>query len=288
MPHEQSNASEKGMFKEVEMRAVVIGIGLLLFLIVSGSANPAVAGYISMQTKIQGTLEGNKLHVSAEVTNRGDESAYNVQISAQVAGNSVTSAVTEVVGVEETISQSLTIDVAFAKPGHYPLLVTIHYTDANQYRFSALNLLSIVNQQATAANILGVLKGDQLGSKGSVALKVKNLDNHPKTVQLHFILPQELSTPDVEKTFTLGPHEEVDFSLEVNNFSALPGSSYPVYALLEYELDDRHFMTSASSTVEIITEDLLLTNRTLFIGAGIVLAIIFIYVNVRSKLRRRR
>jgi hypothetical protein len=166
--------------------------------------------------------------------------------------------------------------------------VTVSYTDANQYPFSALSIPTLVNKETTAPKILGILRGSDFASQGTTELVVKNLDDQPKTINMHFVLPKELSSTDLDREIPLGPRAEVKIPLKVKNFSALPGSSYPVYAVLEYELGDIHFTSTAAGTVRIVRKDFVRDNKTLLIGVGILLALAFVYINVRSVLLRRK
>ena len=266
----------------------LIGVCSIVFLILFCNGNQTFASYITITPKIDIKFERNQLRLSIEVTNSGDESAFNIQTSAEVAGKVLTSGIREELRVKEHFTDVLSADLTLERPGRYPIFVTVSYTDANQYPFSALYIPTLVNKEATAPKILGILRGSDFATQGSAGVVIKNLDDQEKAVHMRFVLPKELSSSDLDQQVSLGPHSEVKIPLKMKNFSALPGSSYPIYAVLEYEFGGSHFTSTATGNVRIVKQDFVRDNKTFLIGVGILLAIAFVFVNVRSILVRRR
>jgi len=214
------------------------------------------------------------------VVNSGKESAFNVKTTCEVAGQILTSETRKGLGVQENFKQVFSSGLKLERPGRYPAIVTGAYTDSNQYPFSAISIQSFVYQEETAPKILGILKGVEFSSKRSTELIVKNLDSHPKTIQLQFLLPKELSSSDLIRRISLEPNSETKVTLGLKNFSALPGSTYPIYALLEYALEERHYSVTAVGTAKIVEMDFMKENKNLLFGISIFLGSVFILMNV--------
>jgi len=245
-------------------------------------------GYITINTTTDLKYEGSNLEVSIEVSNTGDESAYNVQFTCEILGKVLTSDIKPELKVQEAFKQVLISPLKLETPGRYPAVVTVSYTDGNQYPFSALSIPAFVYQEATSSKVLGILKGQEISSKGYTELIVKNLDDIPKTVRMLFVLPKELSSSDLQREINLDPKAEETIPLEVKNFSALPGSQYTVYAVLEYDLGEKHFNLNAVGNIKIVKKDLLKENKNILIGIAIFLALVFVALNIKFLKGRRK
>ena len=77
---------------------------------------------------------------------------------------------------------------------------------------------------------------------------------------------------------------EKNLEFQITNFSALEGSVYPIYAIMEYEQNNRHYSTSAIGNVKIGAPKggFIKYNRELLIGVIVVLVCIFIYANHKA------
>ena len=83
-------------------------------------------------------------------------------------------------------------------------------------------------------------------------LKLKNLDASEKALDVSLLLPKELSADALERRVTLAPAGETVLSYKIRRFSALPGSVYPVFALLRLEAGGIHSFASTMSTVSVV------------------------------------
>ena len=265
------------------VRFILIFVSLAVLGLFSWGS--AFGGYITISSTNKIQYEGGRFEFFINVTNKGDESAFNVQITCEVGGEVISSEIREELGVDESFKQTLTANFTIENPGRYPAIVTVSYTDSNQYPFSAVSVPTFINIEGTAPKTLGILRGDEFSSIGSAELVLKNLDNQPKKVQVRFVLPKELSSSDLYREVSLGPNGEEKIIFDMKNFSALPGSNYPVYALLEYDLNEKHYSSSAVGMVKIVKKDLIKENKNILIGLAVLLGLVFIFINVRSKFK---
>jgi hypothetical protein len=258
-----------------------------VFLLIVGST-PAKASFITMETHANPSYDGKKFKMSVDVTNNGDESAYNVQISADVNGQTSTTPVKESLAVKGKQTAEIAADLALTKPGRYPVVVNVDYTDANQYPFSAMTITHFVYRENLPSQIFGTLQNIEISNGGSLNLSLKNLDEKAKNVTVRLVLPKELSSSGITRTIPVKGKSEEKVRFDVKNFSALPGSSYSIFAIMGYDEGDLHYSASVGGNIKVTTEQgFVKSNQRLLIWLAIVLGVIFVYFNLRAFLTRR-
>jgi hypothetical protein len=268
-------------------KKIFILFSLFFFLIFS--PHPAKGSYLTLLTDIRTSYDGKELLLSVTVTNRGDEPAFQVMMSGDLNGKIVTGPLQESLGVGETYSATLGLDIALEREGQYAAVVKVDYADANRYPFSAISLAHFVHGAAHPSQIFGSLENIDLSRAGKLPLTVKNLDEKGRKVSIRLILPREISARSLvaEAPLKEGSVEEIRFGLK--NLAALPGSSYPVYALIEYDEGAAHYTTSAKGVVRIIDDPgFSKSNRTFLIGLAVLFGAGFVYLNVRSFMKKKR
>ncbi|OGC29524.1 hypothetical protein A2346_02040 [candidate division WOR-1 bacterium RIFOXYB12_FULL_52_16] len=201
-------------------------LGLLLLSL------PASARFISLRTSITASVSGKTALVEISAVNKGDEAAYGVWSEFSVLGETYTDLNKRDLPPTAKYRVSRAIPLAGQK-GSYPLLLTLHYTDANQYQFSTLSavLLSIGGEPKPP--VLGVLKPAAFSGDGKLELGLKNLSTRETTVHLDLFLPRELCTDFHPIDIKLAAGSSRTMKVEVTNFSALPGSTYQLFLIAE-------------------------------------------------------
>ena len=96
----------------------------------------------------------------------------------------------EVAGVFET---EFEFGVSLEKPGNYPALVRIDFTDAKQYPFSFLSLNHFSYKEEVSPKVFAMMKAQEIAKKGKIHLRLKNLDEEAKEANVRLILPKEIS-----------------------------------------------------------------------------------------------
>ena len=245
-----------------------VSLLVLLFL-----ANACLAGSISLQTTVGSVVKDNTLNVSLSIINKGNESAFNVQAVVRAGDNVLESPYRAELGAEGVYQAQLKYKLAGTKPGIYPLLVTINYTDANQYPFSALAAHAFALKQAAQPVISGQLQPAKLSRKGEMGLILKNLSGEKLQVQSYLFTPTELSEKAQKIMSRLDPDAEISAKLPLTNRSALKGSTYQVYAVTEYEKDGRHQTLVTPGTVEIVEGGAFLPFEPMYLVLALILFI---------------
>lgn len=237
----------------------------------------AQGSFISMETKISPTLKDNTLTVKVDITNKGDEPAYNVQVGVDANDRVASTPVKDVLQINETHAVKTTFDMDIQTAGRYPLIVTIDYTDLNQYPFSAISSAYFVYKEDASPRVHGRIHDVSISKEGKLVLTLKNLLDTDKKVRVKLAVPRELSVSEPIRDVDLGSKSEKEITFDIKNFSALGGSSYRVFAVTGYEDNNKHFNVTIPGVVKIRERGYFLkTYKWVFIGAGAAIIAVFI------------
>lgn len=190
---------------------------------------PASARYISLQTEVRPILTKQKLNLAVTSVNKGDESAYNVWGELRFLNRRYPlrkQAVVEPLAKYEA-KQMVALPAAF---DNEPLLLTIHYQDANQYPFSALSGI-VVGGGKKSPPLLGAIRPVSFASAGELSIALKNQLDRSLEVKLELFLPAELTGGFRPASINLPAKAVQKIKVKLTNFSALPGSSYQLFAI---------------------------------------------------------
>lgn len=190
------------------MRIVRFVILVLFVICCLGFVNSAFASYISLNTALSSKVKGNNLLVSVSVINKGDESAYNVQAELKLDRRQALGEKVDQLPVNGNYSAQFTLPLSYAAAGSYPLALIMHYTDANQYPFSALSCQTFAYKKEAAPEIFGQLKPTQFAGEGTVRLVLKNLGDKEIRAVARLVLSRELTAKDETAAVVLGPRSE--------------------------------------------------------------------------------
>ncbi len=247
-----------------------IAIYFLMLLLVAGLVN---ASYISITSNAKIEVANGTLTIRANVTNKGDESAHNVQVWVDAAGESKSGEIFDRVGIEQTISTVLEFDISELGKGRYPVIMRVDYADANLYMFSALTSSYYVVKENVNPDVFASLSELEISKTGTIKLTLKNLADKERPLNVKLALPKELSSFNTEQRVTLSPKSEKTINFEIDRFSALIGSTYVVYAIVEYDENDAHYTTFAQNFVKVVEK------KSIFnIPPGVLIAVVAVLI----------
>ncbi|MGR3179110.1 MAG: hypothetical protein ACUZ8E_13745 [Candidatus Anammoxibacter sp.] len=258
---------------------------LTLAVLVMFSFGTDVEGsFIAFKIETKATVLGNTLKAQIAATNHGDEAAYNVVISADLNGERRSSEIKKVLHVNKSFQVEFDYDLKLERAGKYPIIVTVDYADANIYPFSAISIPLFVFKENVSANILCKVDNVAIVKDGKVNLTIKNLDGKRKDIIARLALSKELTVSKPIQNLQLLPHSEVNVGFDVSNFSALEGSSYSGFAIIEYDEDGKHFTSTSSGLIKIIREKEFLDKYKWFIIAAVsALLVVFVVLQFAGK-----
>lgn len=138
-------------------------------------------------------------------------------------------------------------------PGIYPVVLRVTYQDANLYSFSMLDVIptAILHNNPGVAEVEGTLEISEISGTGKAVLQLKNMSNNFIQGSARLLLPEELHGETREWEYSSEAGQEERFDLLLEKSGALAGSSYRVFAVLEYDHKGMHF-TKVSSAQAVI------------------------------------
>jgi len=249
-------------------------ISLLLCLFVS----PVLASYISLNTTVTAKVDGNQLKVLVTAVNKGDEPAYNVQAELRAGSNKILVEKVQKLEVNETYKGYATFDLDLDKAGHYPLVVVMHYADANQYPFSALTVQTFAYKaKDMPKDLFGRMKSTTFWENGSIELTLKNSSNVNIKAKSDLVVPQEITVLGGAKEVALAARVSAKVKFDLENFSALSGSNYQVYAVSEYDKGSFHYTVLTPGMIKIVERNFFVRYNYFIYLLIAFLLIIFVY-----------
>ena len=267
--------------KQTMPKFVCVFIQILLVLT---TGRIALASNITLETTTTVTVDQGTANVLITVINKGDEPAYNVRIQAEVNKETKAGPHEEQLNVNSEQAQHLAFEMKGMKPGRYPMTLYVDYTDRNQYPSTALSVVYVDYQDHGSSRISGEMKPVEISERGRIKIKTKNLENTDKNTKVRLVLPKEFSGEPPVAELKLPPGGEETLVFEMKNLAALPGSRYPIYAVIEYDDEEYHYANAVSGMVTVLESQSVFTvYQTPLIAAALVLIAIVIYLNVRRK-----
>lgn len=214
----------------------------------------AFASYISLNTTLSSKVEGRTLKVSVLSVNKGDESAYNVQAEFKAGGKEILAEKRTELPVGASYQAQASIPLSATRLGNYPLTLIMHYTDANQYPFSALTAQTFVYKKEAPSPLFGQVKSTVFSKEGKLRFKLKNLGDKKIIAKAYLVAPRELTVEEQKLELAVDPKSEQSAGFTVRNFSALSGSTYQVFAVSEFDDAGVHYANIAPGTIKIVEE----------------------------------
>jgi hypothetical protein len=243
----------------------------------------AHAGSISISVTSTAELKDGKLSVALKISNSGDEAANSVVTILRQRDREARGTRHESVNPGETIEETLSVPAGDLGPGRWPFRIATDYTDANQYPFEALHVgMVTVGDPSPTKVAVPQITIPPVSETGTVSMTVKNLAGVVRDASLNVFAPDGLEVPDATQRLQLQAWETKEVRTGLVNRTALAGSRYPVFVVIEYDEDGAHQALVASNTVEIQPHRALISRGLLWVVGALIVAWLVVL------LRRRR
>lgn len=250
---------------------------VLLGVILQPSAAPG--GSISLNT-VGNVQVGEEVTVSARVTNRGDEPAYEVRPEFSTGSKAVSGEMVEVLAPNQPHTWQVSLGGRPAKPGRYAVRTLIEYRDANSYRFSALVMMAAVVGEGRAGDVVASVEPVRLDPGGEMKVTVINRGSEARRVSFFLDTPREIVAEPPQSVFPLGAGASRTLRVPLRSAGALAGSSYAVFARVEYETPTMHFSEFFGSVAN-VEQTRAAPYRRWLIGAAILLGLAALALELR-------
>ena len=196
------------------------------------------------------TCAVTETYLIVEVVNRGDEPAQNVSAEVAFLDRLYNSPSRGRLGPGEWLRATFPI-AKRELTGTYPAVVTVYFEDLNAYPFSSVTVHPVAFGAARVPRIFGTLEGGRLRKKKDLKLRIRNHSASQIDLRCRVMVAREMLADNPERELVLPANGLLTLEVPLENFSVLPGSTYPVYVLLEYDENGEHFCAIASASVNV-------------------------------------
>lgn len=191
-----------------------------------------------MQSWVDCSADERAASCKVELENRGDEAALDLRIELSLDGfAALASGIGSLAPGERGVAQ-VELDLPPGE-GRHPVVVRLLYGDENGYPLSALSHAYIVVGSERPAGVEGVVEPLALAGPRKLRWRLTNREPEAVGVTATLLLPRELSSAEAPRYVELGADQSLQGSHLVTGSSALAGSVYRVYLLVDYDLGDR-------------------------------------------------
>ncbi|MBN2300918.1 MAG: hypothetical protein JXN60_00245 [Lentisphaerae bacterium] len=228
----------------------IVQIAILAFAL----AIPYVCNgsHITLEMQATSRFKGGKCRIDAKITNRGDETAYRIRNEAILGQTKQQSQLHDTLEPGQSMTMSIDLGTAPDVPGTYTVVLLTHYTDQNNYPFTALSSIPLLTtdpiEKETPVRVR--LSSTELASRGHIPIAIESRSRSNITVRLSLILPPELSVSE-PPVVPLAPMSTTNLTIRIDNRWARPGSCYSVFAVIDYNLDGQHISSTSSAELKI-------------------------------------
>jgi len=213
----------------------------------------AFAAYITMATDFSVTVKPEELALVVTAENRGDVPAHDVQFEIIINDRVLTGPVVEILEQDKKASAEFTLAEKAGVPGRYPVVIKTYYKDTSGHGFTALTV-GFYDYHSTikpAISISGQATSIPVDGKGQITFVLHNDGQAVQKIDLALFIPNELSADQEHTVIEVGPQQETTVVYDVENYSALANSSYPISLVGQYEDAGNHFSMAGSALVRI-------------------------------------
>ena len=256
----------------VAVAVAVIALGLWPSKVLAGTIS------ISVESQYQPGLS----NLVVQVQNKGDEAAQNALVAVEFMGSSAKAPVIPSLEPNLPHVANFPIDIS-GVVGSYPAIITVEFEDLNGYPFTSIALYQLRAPNSPLSPLrVSMQQSITIRGSGFVKAKVYNSADRPIVVNYRFLIPRELLSNDSKGTFELAPKSRETFKLHLENFSAIPGATYPVHLLLEHDEGEVHYLSPGVAIATIYGKSFIRTRMF-----WIILVIIFVAIGASLVWRRK-
>ena len=246
--------------------------------------------YITMVMQTTITASPEKVEVKIKVQNNGDEPAVSIYPELQLGSAEVKLARLNKMAVNDSNQWTHTFlpgEAGLKLNGTYPLLITLIYHDLNMYAMSMpeVVLFELV-KGGKELSFTGRIGTIDIQGTGQVNLALDNSTDRAVAGRFRMLLPKELTTANKSGTFDLQANQTRQLRFPITNMGALVGSSYKIFAIMEFDESGSHYSVLSSAMINVKKPVDKESGRFLIIGGGSFIFFIFLLM-VFFELRRR-
>lgn len=238
----------------------------------------ASASFISLQSQPSVFIENNSISAAIDITNLGDEPAYNLDVTAFCKSSEAKSGNIEELRPDASTRMTVNLGPAPDPPGIYTLVFLITYKDSSGKSYSALNSISMVTDlNSPPAGKISLKAPNVKISSSRIKLPVEVSASGVEQVALHLYLPNEITCRKKTLDLSLTAAQTNTAVFTVTNSGANPGSTYLAIIVADYSQNGAHISKAmplnitieSNSTKPVSPPLILILSALILIGAAL-------------------
>lgn len=247
-------------------------------LILASTTGRCPASHITLKITPSVRFSRGRVGVSLVIANHGDEPAVAVSAEAQIGDVSATGPDRATIQPGEETRTSFDVGPAPTPPGAYTTVFRVRYADQNGHRFTALRSLPLLTAAPDDATdpVNARLSPLTVRHRGTLELAIRSRSSERLPVAATLVLPDELSCAEPVTNLMLEAGGETTCSFAIVNSSALPGSAYHVFAVVDCIIAGQHRTATGTGRVRIAPD--MTTFRLRILGSLAALALLGLFV----------
>ena len=215
----------------------------------------ATASVIRLDTTVTATVTGTHLNLKISIFNKGDEPAYAVQAEIKSGQKAYFMDKHPRLGVAQAVDFDRILPAVVEKEGLYPLVIVLHYNDAKGYPFSALHCQTVASHShVPVSKIDGRIHPVALSEKKTFRMTIENIGKSALETKITPIVPGEFKITPENRQIEIPPESSKTLQFTVENVSAVNGSQYQIYAILEYDKNNIHQTSIVPGKINVVSE----------------------------------
>ena len=218
-------------------------------------ALPALAGFIELSVSVTPVPTDHGLKLEIGLSNQGDEAAEDISLEAFLPGTETAKILPGPGILKPGAKRKITAALKRREKakGLHPVILRVRYRDANRYPFSTLayGLYQVGKPLSPQVLLRGI--PSIVDESGRASFALANLSSDPLAVDILFFAPDELKLSDRSLKTRIAAMDKDIIETDLENRTALAGSSYPVVALARYEWKGQKLTSPASAPVSVRT-----------------------------------
>ena len=169
--------------------------------------------------------------------------------------------------------------------GIHMIIMRVYYTDAFGHPVSVLHTAQVFTADVDpSAPFNADLTWTVIRDSGSVKLTLTETRGARQDVSCRLILPAELQCTEPKVTLQLEPNGSASHAFLVRNTTALRGSGYRIYAILDFIRDRKHLSMQKSALLTIDPYRIMSPGEhRCWIALAVVLLLMFCAAQMRSR-----
>lgn len=213
--------------------------------------------------------------MDCKVTNKGDETAHQVEVQAGLGMQKFSS-------LPQTLMPGKSLGSKFkffpkTKFSRLIIPLIIKYKDANMFDFSAVSYADAKSSSNELTAIHCRVNELTLSKEGELALTLKSLDHHSHSTVVRIMTPHELTAAPAEASVLVPAENEIEIKFKITNFSALAPSTYAILCIVSENRNNGRYDEVFSSRINVVSskKSLQLFSTPYILWVIILLVIVF-------------